>query len=233
MRKLADAYRKIHPDFQVVLPPGMGSTGSVRAVLAGRLDIGLCGRKLKDAECTEGCMAFPYARTPFVFGVNRTVKRTNLQLAAIAAIYAGKQDRWQDGSRIRVVLRPPLDADIPIMESMSPEMKEAVKIALGREGMLMAQTDHDAADAIETVPGAIGCTTLAIIVSEKRTIRPLSLNGVAPSVRTLKDGSYPYSKLYQMVTRNNPPPAVRAFIDFVRSPAGASILAKNGQMPLP
>jgi ABC-type molybdate transport system substrate-binding protein len=32
-----------------------------------------------------------------------------------------------------------------------------------------------------------------------------------------------------MVTRKNFPDSVRRFIDFVRSPAGAAILAKNGQ----
>jgi ABC-type molybdate transport system substrate-binding protein len=35
-----------------------------------------------------------------------------------------------------------------------------------------------------------------------------------------------------MVTRKNPPAAVRRFLDFVRSPAAAAILAKYGQAPV-
>jgi ABC-type phosphate transport system substrate-binding protein len=43
------------------------------------------------------------------------------------------------------------------------------------------------------------------------------------------DRSYPYSKTFYMVTRHNPSEAVRRFMDFVRSPEGAAILARNGQ----
>ena len=112
---------------------------------------------------------------------------------------------------------------------MSPAMSAAVDIALRREGMIVATTDDDAADAIETVPGAFGGTTLSLVLSEKRALRILSLDGIMPSLRTMADRSYPYSKTFFMVTKNNPPAAVRRFIDFVRSPAGSAILAKNGQ----
>jgi phosphate transport system substrate-binding protein len=112
---------------------------------------------------------------------------------------------------------------------MSPAMSAAVDIALRRKAMIVATTDHDAADAIETVPGAFGGTTLSLVLSEKRALRVLALDGIVPSVRTMADRSYPYSKTFFMVTKKNPPASVRRFIDFVRSPAGAAILAKNGQ----
>jgi phosphate transport system substrate-binding protein len=95
--------------------------------------------------------------------------------------------------------------------------------------MIVATTDHDAADVIETVPGAFGGTTLSLVVSEKRALRVLALDGVVPSVRNMANRSYPYSKTFFMVTGKNPPAAVRRFIDFVRSPAGAAILTRNGQ----
>jgi phosphate transport system substrate-binding protein len=97
--------------------------------------------------------------------------------------------------------------------------------------MIVATSDQDAADAIETVPGAFGGTTLAIVLSERRGIRVLSLNGIEPSARALKEGTYRYSKTFRMVTKRNPPAPVRRFIDFVFSPAGSAILEKNGQEP--
>jgi phosphate transport system substrate-binding protein len=39
MRILGEAFRKNNPEFRVEIVPGMGSSGSVKAVLAGRLDI--------------------------------------------------------------------------------------------------------------------------------------------------------------------------------------------------
>ena len=228
MRILGEAFRTANPGIRVEILPGIGSSGSVKAVMAGRLDIGLSARTLSGEERTKGVMETKYARTPFVFCVNSTLKMTGLTPEGVAAIYSGKSD-WENGRRIRLVLRPPKDTDIPVLKSMSPAMSAAVDIAMRRKAMIVAMTDDDAADAIEDVPGAFGGTTLSLVLSEKRVLRVLSLDGVMPSVQTMADRSYPYSKTFFMVTKNNPPASVRRFIDFVRSPAGASILAKNGQ----
>jgi len=230
MRILGDAFRKSNPRIRVAILPGMGSSGSVKAVLAGRLDIGLSGRGLTAEERAMDIVEAKYARTPFVFGANDRLKITGLTMEGAVAIYAGKRD-WEDGKRIRLVMRPAEDSDIPVLKGMSPAMREAVDLALHREGMIVAMTDQDAADAIETVPGAFGGTTLSLVLSEKRDIRVLPLGGVAPSVGTLAMGSYPYSKTFRMVTKRNPPAPVHRFIEFVRSPAGSAILARNGQEP--
>jgi len=227
MRILGEAFGKNNPGIRVEIMPGMGSSGSIKAVLAGRLEIGLSGRTLNGEERDQGVVETRYAKTPFVFAVNRTLKITGLTLEGVAGIYAGKRD-WEGGKRIRLVLRSPGDSDVPVLKGMSPAMSAAVDIALRRKGMIVATTDHDAADAIETVPGAFGGTTLSLVVSEKRALRVLALDGVVPSVRTMADRSYPYSKTFFMVTRKNPPVAVQRFIDFVRSPAGSAILSKNG-----
>ena len=230
MRILGEAFRAANPGIRIEILPGMGSSGSVKAVLAGRLDIGVSGEALREEERTRGLVETKYARTPFVFGVNKMLKMTGLTKEGAAAVYAGKRD-WENGRRIRLVLRPVENSDIPILRGISPAMREALDVAVRRKGMIGATTDHDAADAIETVPGAFGGTTLAIVLSERRGIRVLSLDGVTPSVRTLKEGTYRYSKTFRMVTKTNPPAPVRRFIDFVFSPAGSAILEKNGQEP--
>jgi len=228
MRILREAFRKLHPETQVEILPGMGSSGSVNAVLAEHLDIGLSARPLHGEERARGLRDTKYARTPFVFVVNPTLKMTGLTLEGLAAIYAGKRD-WEDGKRIRLVLRLDGDTDYPVLKGISPAMSAAVDIALRRKGMIIATTDLDAADAIESVPGAFGATTLSLVLSEKRAVRVLALEGVVPSVRTMVDRSYHPVKTFFMVTKGDPPEAVRRFIDFVCSPAGAVLLAKNGQ----
>lgn len=228
MRTLGEAFRKTAPGVRVDILPTTGSSGSVKAVLAGRLDIGLSARTLSGEERAQGAVETKYARTPFVFCVNNTLKMTGLTLEGLAAIYSGGRD-WENGKRIRLVLRPPEDSDIPVLKGMSPAMSAAVEVALRRKGMIVATTDHDAADAIESVPGAFGGTTLSLLLSEERALRMVSLDGITPSLRAMNDRSYPYSKTFYMVTKKNPPASVRRFIDFVFSPAGAAILAKNGQ----
>ncbi|MGB5195666.1 MAG: substrate-binding domain-containing protein [Candidatus Deferrimicrobium sp.] len=228
MRILGEAFRKNNPGIRVEMVTGMGSSGSIKAVLAGRLDIGLSGRTLNDEEREQGAVETRYAKTPFVFAVNGTLKITGMTLEGVSGIYAGNRD-WEGGKRIRLVLRSPKDSDVPVLKGMSPAMSAAVDVALRRKGMIIATTDDDAVDIIESVPGAFGGTTLSLVLSEKRALRVLALDGVVPSVRAMADRSYPYSKTFFMVTRKNPSAAVLRFIAFVRSPAGSAILSKYGQ----
>ncbi len=232
MRILGEAFRKVRPDTRVVVAPSIGTGGAIKAVCGGDLEIGLSSRPPSAGECDRGCVARVYAKTPFVFGVNEGVRMTGLTLSESADIYSGKKDRWENGTRIRLILRPPGESDLDRLKRMSPEMAAAVEAASRREGLIVAMTDQDTADAIENIPGAFGGVTLAIVVSEKRNIRVLKLDGVVPTARALADGSYPYEKTFYMITRRNSPPAVRQFVDFVRSPAGRAILSQNGQLAI-
>jgi len=233
MRILGEAFREVHPDTQVAIMPSIGSSGALKAVCKGDLEVGLSSRPPNAGECERGCVARAFSKTPFVFGVNKSVATTGLTLSEIADIYLGKKDRWENGSRVRLVLRPPGESDVDRLKAMSPGMREAVARAQRRDGLIVAMTDQDTADVIEKIPGAFGGVTLALVVSEKRDIRVLSVNGVVPTARALANGTYPYSKTFYMVTRRDPPPAVSQFVDFVRSPAGRAILTKNGQNALP
>jgi phosphate transport system substrate-binding protein len=84
---------------------------------------------------------------------------------------------------------------------------------------------------IERLPGSFGTATLCQIISEKRKLNVLSLNGVKPGVRTLANGNYPYFKDLYIITGPKSAPQVRQFIDFVFSSSGRSIL-RNSHLPV-
>ncbi len=70
---------------------------------------------------------------------------------------------------------------------------------------------------------------LILILSEKRRMKPLSLNGVMPSPQAIAEGAYPYFKRYHMVTGPKKPSAlVQQFIAFVRPAEGSKILTRTG-----
>ncbi len=229
-RELGEAFRKIHPEISVAVLRGLGSSGGVRATLAGQLDVGLATRVWTNEEHVQGYVQRLYARSALVFAANESVKAGDLTLSEVVDIYSGRKVRWNDGRRIRLVLRPSTDSDITLLQAISPQMREAVAGALRREGMIIGVNDEDAADAIEKTAGGFGTTTLAIVLAEKRRVHIFALNGIMPSVRTIKDGTYPHIKMYYMLTKRHPPPAVKAFLEFVHSPAGDAILSKNGQV---
>lgn len=230
MKILADAYRASRPDTQIVVVPALGSSGSIKAVAAGVLDIGLSGRPLKPAEREQNLAEREVARTPLVLASMRA--HSGFELSDIARIYDGTLQTWPDGSPLRPILRPQTDSETALLRAMSPEINRAMTIAYARPGVHIAITDQDTADAIERIPGGLGTSTLALILSEQRTINALPLNGVAPSVAALMRGSYPYFKPLYLITPQNPSGPARAFAAFIQSRQGARILSENGYLPL-
>lgn len=229
MQILGKTFTKTHPNVSVVVVPSLGSGGGIKAMLAGAIDLAISGRALKDTERAQGALATEYARTPFVFATGMRNSVSAITTHELVKIYTGETRTWPDGKPLRLVLRPEVESDTDIVKSLSPAMNQAVKTALAREGMIMAMTDQDSADNLENIPGAIGTTTLAQIMSEQRALKPLTLNGATPGLAALGEGTYPYFKTLFMVTGPKPNLVTQAFIAFVRSAEGRQILAKNGQ----
>lgn len=228
MRILGEAYQKSHPDIKIVIVPGLGSGGGRKALLGGALDIGVTSRARNSVEKLEGATAVLYGRTPFVFATSKENPASALTTEQIVDIWSGKITTWPNGQRLRLILRPATDSDTDVLKGLSSAMAEAVKSALAREGMQMAITDGDSADAIENIQGALGTSTLALIISEKRSLKALSINGVAPSPKTIADGTYPYLKSLYLLTGPKPSQATQEFVSFVRSARGRKIIGQLG-----
>ncbi|CRI63571.1 Extracellular solute-binding protein, family 1 [Thiocapsa sp. KS1] len=228
MQILGEAYASTQPGTEITVLPSLGSSGGIKAMLSGVIQIALTSRALTDTEVKAGAVQVAYARTPFVFATAATNTTTGLSLQELVDIYAGRSVDWPDGTRIRLVMRPIGDSDSDMIKAMSPAMDLALSGAETRKGMAFAVTDQDAADTLERIPGALGPSTLAQIRSENRALKALELDAVEPSPTTIADGSYPYYNTLFMVTRSETSPAVRQFMEFVRSPAGGEILTRTG-----
>jgi phosphate transport system substrate-binding protein len=228
MRLLGDAFSKQNPGTKVIVLPSLGSSGAIKAVPKGAVDIGLISRPLTEEERKAGTVAFEYARTPLVFAVAAKTSVTAITLDQIADIYSGKMKNWPDGGSIRLVLRQTEDDNTRQVKRMSPALDKALSSAEQRPDLPFATTDQEAADKTEVIPGALGVTTLALINSENRQLRALALNGVEPTASNGASGKYPHVKRLFLVTRSDPPAAVKRFIAFMQSPAARDILIRAG-----
>jgi hypothetical protein len=92
----------------------------------------------------------------------------------------------------------------------------------------IAATDQDAANALGSIPGAFGVSTLLQLRAEARRLAPLPVGGVAPGLAALANGSYPYGKTLYLVARGESTVAVRQYLDFLASPAGRKLLTGLG-----
>lgn len=228
MQLLAQAYAKTRPDARITVLPSMGSGGGIKAVVAGAIQIGVSSRPLSEAESKAGAAAVEYGRTPLVFATAATNKVTGITTQKLVDFYAGTVEEWPDGSKARLVLRPIGDSDSETIKALSPAMREAKSAAEHRKGMVFTVSDQETADAIEKVSGALGPSTLALLISEKRTLKALALDGVVPNAQTIANGSYPLFKQLLIVTGPKTPPDAHAFVEFVQSVAGREILRQTG-----
>ncbi len=229
LKLVAATYMKKDPGQKIVFMPNVGSSGGIKAVLAGGLDIGVSARTLKPEEARQGAVLQEYAKTPFVFATALWNKGSDpgYTLRQYAAIFAGTLTAWPDGSVIRLVLRPETDSDTILLREMSPEMDSAVRKAFSRKELPIAMTDEDCVAMIAKIPGSIGTVPMSIVGGGG--VKALSVNGVVPSVDTMKNGTYPYFKMFGLVTKQNPPGHVTRFIDFIKNSVEArNILLKMG-----
>lgn len=232
MKLMAREFNKSRPTAQLIVTPSLGSTGAIKAVLAGAIDIGISARPVSAQEQGQGASTRAYARTPFVIATGTKTKAAGLTLPQLVAIYSGKTPRWPDGSPIRLVMRPDADADTVAMRAFSATMNSAISVALARPGLRMADTDQDNADALEQLPGSLGTSTLTQILTEGRALKVLDLDGVTPTLQALAAGRYPYFKTLYLVTGRSPSPLAKDFVAFVHSPAGQAVLARSGNLAL-
>lgn len=229
MRLLGNEFTARNADVRITIVPNLGSSGGIKAVTSGAIGLAVASRPMNEDERKLGAVEIPYARTPFVFAVSVRSPVTAITSGDLADIYGGKMVTWADGSPVRIVLRPESDRDTEIVKSISPEVRRGLLAAQARPGVRFSVTDQEAAGDLERIPGAVGPSSLALIVSEKRALRALTLDGKEPTLANAASGAYPYQKQLSFVTGARRPAAVERFVAFVRSPAGQKILAGNGQ----
>jgi phosphate transport system substrate-binding protein len=232
-RQLMAAFEKANPGHTVKLLPSVGSSGAIRAVAEGALELGLSGRALLPRELAPGIQAFQYARTPFIIAVGPRVGVSSITATELAHIYRGDTTTWPNGERIRPIMRPDFDADTRLLRAISPELDAAMGVALAREGLVMAATNQECDLALARTPGSIGPSALTQIATESPAVRPLAWQGVAPTLENLASGAYPLEKPVFVVIRSNPSPGVRRFMAFLGSPEARLILERTGNLPVP
>ncbi len=230
MRLLGAAFEKINPGVKVHVQPSMGSSGAIRAVSKGALDIGLVSRPLQNDETGLNLSVIAYAKTPFILAAGRKVPVDELQLDELARIFRGEQLHWPKGERIRPVLRPETETDTELAKNLSPGMRAAMDAARLRPGMIVALTDQDCLETIEKTPGALGFSTLAQVTAEKHGAKILALDGVVPSTDALASGAYPYAKTLSLVTRPVPVGGGAQVHRFHSFPRGGKSASSRGQL---
>ena len=228
LKPLVEAYKMVDRNVRIEMEKPLGSSGAVKALLGGALDVAVSSRPLKPEEAAKGATLKEYGRTPLVIVTEKSVRKLDITTKELEEIYAGKTFKWQNGEKIRLVLRPREDIDTHILRTLSPGMNNAITASHSLPGMIISVTDPEAYTAVAKSPGGLGTTGLISIITEKLPLNTLSLNGIKPTPKNLASGAYPLFKEISFVTTSKTTPAALKFISFVYSSQGRVIAEKVG-----
>ena len=206
-------------------PTGSGS--GIQAVQEGRCDIGLSSRSLKDEEIASGLTGTVLAYDGIAIIVHPENPVSDLTIEQIAAIYTGEITNWSQvgGADGEIVL---------IGREAGSGTRDGFESITGtKDACRYRQELTSTGDVITTVasnPNAIGYASLA---SVKDSVRAISVEGVAPSEATVKDGTYAVQRPFVLVTRTGETlsDAAQAFFRFVTSADANGIITGAGVVP--
>jgi len=206
-------------------PTGSGS--GIQAVLEGRCDIGLSSRNLKDEEKEKGLSETILAYDGIAIILNTENPVSNLKLKEIADIYTGNITNWMDvgGNNSEIVL---------IGREAGSGTRDGFESITGTEDVCKYRQElTSTGDVITTVssnPNAIGYASMASI---KDNVKAISVDGIAPSEDTVKDGSYAVQRPFLLITKDGTALSETAqkFFDFATSEDAVELISNAGVVP--
>ena len=205
-----------------------GSGTGIKAVKDGTCDIGLSSRYLKDSEKAEGLKETILAIDGIAIIVHTGNTAANLTLQQIAAIFKGEITNWNEigGNDGEIVC---------IGREESSGTRDGFESITGTEDACVYRQELTSNGAVLTAvaenPNAIGYVSLS---SVKDTVKAISVDGVAPSEESIKDGSYAVQRPFVLVTKEGVTlsETAQAFFDFATSSAANEIISAAGVVPV-
>lgn len=222
---LSEKFMETNKDITVTYDPTGSGTG-IESVSTGKCDIGLSSRALKDSE--TGLTGTTIALDGIAVIVNADNKVADLSVRQIADIFTGKITNWKDvGGEDAEIVRIGREAGSGTRDGFE-------SITDTKDVCQYRQELTSTGDVIATVsqnPNAIGYASLAAI---KDSVKALTVNGVAPTEATVKDGTYLVQRPFVLVTKEGAALSETAqkFFDFATSVDAASIISAAGAVPV-
>lgn len=222
---LAESFMLENPDVTISVG-GNGSGEGPTAVTDGTAQIGLLSRGLKDSESPENFDQYIIGFDGIAVIVNSESEVKDLTLEQVAQIYMGEITNWSEvGGK---------DAPIHAIgrEAASGTRGAFEEILKAKDECKYTEEQNSTGSVKQSVasnPNAIGYVSLSAV---DETVHAVSLNGVAPSIETVKSGDYELQRPFLMITtKGSNDELTQAFMSYVFSSAGMKVVADDGVVP--
>ena len=226
VQALANRFSALHPGVEFKLDDAGSETG-IALVSQNQIDFGYVSRELTPAEAGKVTL-IPLTGAGTAIAVNAANPVTGLTKAQVRDIFAGRITDWgavggQPGHSIQAIVREPESSTRATFEAY---FFDGAKAAY--PNAINVVESKEAYGQIRSLKDSIAMVTLQTSTQNDPTMRLLSLNGVAATTANIANGTYPIRRPVYFFTAPDPvtvKPAVRAFLDFIKSPEGVQILS--------
>jgi phosphate transport system substrate-binding protein len=224
--KLGAVFTQLNPDVALEIAAG-GSVVGIKAIHQGTTDIGMSSRALHEDE-QAGITTHQIASDVLAVVVNPANRVQALTQQQLIDIYLGKITSWRELG----------GADLPITvvvrEESSGTRGAFDEIALRKQTPAAPRLSVaiTAGDVAATVAGDVGAIGYLGFGNVDVSVSVVAIDGVVPSVATVRDGSYRLVRPLLLLSGPLSQPLAQAFIDFVLSDAGQRLVAEDGWAPV-
>lgn len=224
----AEAFMDKHPDVNISIRGG-GSGVGIAALMNKTVQIASSSRPMKSKEITQAKskgvnpVGYAVALDGIAIVVHPSNGVKNLSIAQIRDIYTGKIKNWSEvgGPKqpIVVISRDVASGTFEVFNEKALSGKKVVSSA-----QLLA-SNNAVASSVGSTPGGIGYIGLGYVTE---SVRVVPVEGVMPSAKTVKDGSYKLARKLYMFTNGKANGDAASYIAFIQSDAGQKIVEAQG-----
>ena len=216
----------------ISLAESIGSTGGIRAVYEGAIDIALLSRPLRRHEKRFGLVVLPYTRVPVVFAAHPRTPIRGLSGDALLSLYRGEKLRWSDGSPVLLFQRERGDSGNEAVIGVLPSFQAVNEQAYQSNRWRVLYRDEAMQAMLSRYHGSIGLFDLGAIRIQALSLRPLAYEGVEPSPEALENLRYPFAKDLSFAYCPPLSASLAAFFEEIQRPRWREKLYRYGYLPL-
>jgi len=227
MKDAARQIMSVYKDIRISIAGG-GSGVGIKQVGEGLVDIGNSGRKPTDDEIQKyGLKLFQWATDGVGVVVNPQNQVKALSKSQLLEIFAGKIFNW------KILGGPDKPINVYTRDNSSGTREVFWEKALDKGEITdkanVVVSNGAMKTAVANDPYGIGYVSVGHM---DNSTAPVILDGAEPTIDNVKNGSYKIARGLFSNTKGEPKGLVKKFIDFLFSPEGQQIAAKNGFIPI-
>ena len=232
-QKTAELLMDSNPSLDIAVRGG-GSGVGINSLTKGGCDIAMASRAMKDSEKQEALknkinpVEHVIAMDAIALIVNPKNGVSSLTKDQIKDIFTGKITNWKEvGGADKKIVIVSRDSASGTFETFNELVLKGEKVS---SSALMQASNQAVSGIVDRSDGAIGYVGLGYVTSKTKALK---IDGISPSIETVLNKQYAFSRALFFYTNGDPKGAAKAYIDFILSAQGQKIVKEMGFVPLP